>query len=143
MIKKEIKLKLKGSIPNNELTTLIFDKATYTSIKWINKKEFSFNDHMYDVVKIENINNNNIKVICIDDIKEKLLFIQLDKLTKTNEKSKQNKEFFLSKLLIKDYMPTNKLIVERFYKIINRFSLIKDFYNSFETEKPSPPPKFC
>jgi len=143
LIKKEIKLKLKGSIPNGELTTFVFDKTTFKSIKWLNKKEFSFNDHMYDVVKIENTNNDSIQVKCIDDKKEKLLFTQLEKLTKTSEKSKKNKELFLSKLLLKYFVPTKELTFERYYKIINCFILKIVLYNSFVIEKPSPPPKFC
>lgn len=143
LIKREIKQKIKKNIPANELTVLLFDKSTFNSLKWMDKKEFSYNDNMYDVIKIETLKNDSIRILCIDDKKEKTLFTHLDKLTKTSEKNKQNKEVLLSTLHIKDYIPTKTMTFENFVQKPIRFITKKDHYKSYITEIPSPPPECC
>lgn len=143
IIKNEIEQKIKNDIPSSELTELIFDKTTYNSLKRTDENEFSYNDHMYDIVRIKTDKNNNIHLFCIDDKKESLLMSQLYEQTKTNEKNQQNSEELFFKLFSKDYLKVNPLTLESSYIIINRFAIKKDIYKSFIPDKPSPPPKFC
>jgi hypothetical protein len=143
LIKLEIKQKIKNNLPPNELIEIVFTKADYNSLTWKEKNEFSYHNHMYDIVKSETDKNNNIHLFCIDDKKEKSLFTQLDKLTSTSEKSKQNKEFFLTKTLFKDYLPQKVLTFEQFYKTVFHSVLQNEIYFSFIPDKPSPPPKIC
>jgi hypothetical protein len=143
LIKHEIKQKIKNNVPSNELIEIVLNKADYNSLNWKEKNEFSYHDHMYDVVKSETDKDNNIHLFCIDDVKEKSLFTQLDKLTNTSEKSKQNKEFFLTKTFVKDYLPQKALAFEQFYKTVFLSVLQNEIYYSFIPDKPSPPPKTC
>lgn len=143
IIKKEIKAKIKANLSKDELTEMVFDKATFKSLKWIDEKEFSINNQMYDVVKIANLHNDSVFIQCIEDKKESLLFAQLDNLTKTDPKSKQNKEFFLSKLLIKGFVPIKKWTFECYFKTIHCYKTKTILYNSYILDKPCPPPKYC
>ena len=143
IIKHEIKQKLESGILSCELTELIFDKTDLNSIKQTDANEFSYKDHMYDIVKIKTDKNNNIHLLCIDDNKENLLISQLNEQTETNKKNHQNTEELFFKLFSKDYLKVKTLTFNSFFEIINCFTIKNDAYTSFIPDKPSPPPKFC
>ncbi len=143
IIRNEIKQKLKGNIQDKELIVLVFDKTSYNTLKWLKKNEFYYQDHLYDVINIEITEGGSIRIKCIDDKKENQLFKQLDKLTKSSSKNKQNKEILLAKMFVKDYVPTKTVELSNFYKKIIRFTGENKKYKSYIPDKQSPPPKYC
>lgn len=76
-IHTDIKQQIKQSIPESDLHIVRF--ASNDSPKWLkDQKEFKYNGHLYDVVKVKKDKNGNAIYYCIDDVKEELLFAHLD-----------------------------------------------------------------
>jgi hypothetical protein len=142
IIKNEIKQKLSSNIPINEITELILDKTTFNSLKWVDENEISYNDHLFDVIKIEIAKNNTIHISCIDDKKESSLIAELYKQIQLNEKTTKDQDITLTELFVTEYLPTKVLTFKIYYNIINYYTGKKDTYKSFIPDMPSPPPKF-
>lgn len=100
LCKKEMKSAIKAGLSDSEKEHLKFSKADYESLDWQNHKEFSLNDHMYDVISTENIGDDSVLVTCINDIKEKELFAGLaDKIDQNSDLTNTGKP--ISKVMLK------------------------------------------
>jgi hypothetical protein len=115
-VKKEIKRKIKRSVPENELFLV---KVTENDIdshrdgfKFVEEeKEFVYKNKMYDVVERKTI-NDTIYLKCINDIQEEELFASLDqqiKQTLENSIPVKQKSLHLVQNIIKDGVITNKI----------------------------------
>ncbi|MCX6183381.1 MAG: hypothetical protein NT150_15830 [Bacteroidetes bacterium] len=82
MIKKEIKNKIKNSLPANELTIVRCTPNNEHELKWEDDKEFIYKENRFDVVKKTRNKDGSITYYCINDTQEKQLFANLHKLVK-------------------------------------------------------------
>lgn len=145
-IKKEVKKRIKKSIPNDELIKFTFALSETNKIQWVKKgKEFIFEKLMYDVVEAK-IVADSINYLCIADFKETQLYAQLDSYVNNFLTTHPNKNKKAAQLI-------KKISLEYFVKK-NGFSTLyitsKKWMNYFlscttyvvfqRTE--SPPPKF-
>ena len=117
-VKKQIKRRIKRSVPENELFLI---KVTENDIdnhkngfKFIEEeKEFVYNGKMYDVVYRENI-NDTIYFKCINDVQEEKLFVSLDQQIKQTFESSQplkQKTLHLLQNIIKDAVTSAKTLI--------------------------------
>jgi hypothetical protein len=109
-IKKEIKRKIKRSVPQSELTVFTFSKGESEDLIWIENHEFRLDGKMYDVVRKET-KNNSITYHCINDTQEEVLFTNLDRHTKQftdiqNSGDQHSKE--LITIMSKDYFQSHE-----------------------------------
>ena len=78
-IRKEIKRQIKEGVPEGELHQFILSKNQYANLDWVRPGlEFRFGKEMFDIVRTENM-EGEIKLHCVNDFDEALLFIQLDR----------------------------------------------------------------
>jgi len=141
IIKNEMALKIKHLNPAAEITELIFDNTSISKLKWLDKKEFIYDEKMYDVVKIR-YNNDKIHIFCLEDVKEKMLFAQLKKMKTSAENKKENNESSLFKLFIKDYLSEKNTSVIKLFSKSYIFIDKINHYTSCFPENLSPPPEF-
>jgi len=86
LIKREIKLKLKKELPIEELTAITLQKE---QIEWEEENEFRYAETMWDVVKQQQNSDGSTTYYCINDSKENMLFINLNKMVK-KQSDKEN-----------------------------------------------------
>jgi hypothetical protein len=91
VIKKEIKSKIKGGVPENELIVFTFNEMELAALKWKHEREFSLGSMMYDIVKRKTDENGNHVLYCVSDEQESTLFVQLNALL--GKKMSQNMPF--------------------------------------------------
>jgi hypothetical protein len=112
--KEFVHQKLSDITDETRTITFVFSKKEFD----INEREFSKNGHYYDVIKVENINADSIKVVCFDDEYETALVAQYH--DSIFEKTPQSDDFKHHSLLI-------------FSKIIKEFL----FEKKYEISTPS------
>ena len=64
--------KLNDLADKSSTITFVFSKKEFD----VNEHEFSKNGQYYDVIKVENINSDSVKVLCFDDKQETALVAQ-------------------------------------------------------------------
>lgn len=97
VIRKDIKRAIKEGVPEDELVDFRFhiEEDSFINLEWTKpKKEFRFNQQMYDVVETRQ-NKDTIYYKCIHDVKESGLFQQIDKMAN----NRTNKETSVVKFL--------------------------------------------
>jgi hypothetical protein len=125
---------------------LIFNKEDIQkgkiSFKWIHTREFKYNGDMYDIVKMEETNEQLI-VHCINDTKEKKLEKDFEREFENNTSNKRQKS--------ENNNPFKTLITEAVSESVSKLSegkKLKYGFNYFESYKPNymeilfPPPKY-
>lgn len=97
-VRKEIKKKIKASVPEDELHIVIVNESS-DELEWVREgKEFIYKGKMYDIVRSE-YKDGMIIYSCIDDVQESRLFQRLDELVRKNmdnddtEEPEQNDDF--------------------------------------------------
>ncbi|MCC6548488.1 MAG: hypothetical protein IT279_00315 [Ignavibacteriaceae bacterium] len=92
-IKKEIKMKLKGEFPKDQLKLITIDsrKGEDKLLRWIEPHEFMLNGRMYDIIKTDTMPGGVLHYLCIDDEDETLLFANMDELIKQEFQRDRNK----------------------------------------------------
>lgn len=88
-IKKEIKARIKKSVPVEELTILILNEHNANDFKWIHEKEFRYHGTMYDIVSKDDTVNGMMVLHCITDVQETELFKNLGKYVTNTMNSNQ------------------------------------------------------
>lgn len=76
-IRKDMKHQIKAGIPESKLRTFSFTYQELKQLVWLEKDEFEFQGHMYDMV-FRSYTKNGVVVKCIDDVQEAQLFKKLD-----------------------------------------------------------------
>lgn len=101
-IRHAIKHRLKENLPISQLTLITITAGNYKQIRWIEKnKEFWYDGNMYDIVKIKK-GNNATCYYCINDIREKKLMVNLDKLVR--EQTSGSRSTAIQKKPVIDYL---------------------------------------
>jgi len=138
---------LRAEMPSEEerIELLIFNKEDIENNKidfrWIHSSEFKYNCDMYDIVKKEETHKELI-VYCINDTKEKRLEEDFEKKVQKNSLEDKQKPVtnFLKFISISEPVQfeksTNSLVKESSFG----FWLI-EFYQSFNLDIPTPPPR--
>lgn len=92
-IKKEIKMKLKGEFPKDQLKLIVIDtrKGEDKLLKWIEPHEFMLQGRMYDIIKTDSLPGGVLQYLCIDDEDETRLFANMDELIKREFQGNKNK----------------------------------------------------
>lgn len=147
-VRKSIKQQIKNGVPEDKLHYFSFTKKEFLQLNWIRPdKEFRLKKEMFDIVRSE-FNGDSIRLQCVNDKQETLLFARLDELIQ--KKMDQNTEHSDSpirkglKFLKQIYMPGD------FYHYIHSNSLFltihftqnKIIYTSPFLEFSPPPPDF-
>jgi hypothetical protein len=89
-IRKEIKHLIKLGVPDNQLVHISISTKNKSQLEWKHSKEFRYKGNMYDVVKIEIVNDSTTLYQCVSDQQETILFANLDEQVKKNMDSKNN-----------------------------------------------------
>jgi hypothetical protein len=89
-VRKEVKSKLKCTVPPNELTVIQLKNSELHVLTWVRvHKEFIYKGKMYDVVS-KSIHANSVRYVCITDTQEEALFKHLDDLVNMSSHAKKN-----------------------------------------------------
>lgn len=145
-VRKEIKSRIKLSLPLEELTAIHIEKNKIENILWVKKnKEFYYNKILYDIVKTDETNTSTT-FYCISDEKEQALFTNLDEHINLYISSTDNKNNSTSKKLkehvVKIYFIHSFVFCFNESAILHKFAALKMNFTSESPEINSPPPKF-
>jgi hypothetical protein len=81
-VRKDMKLKLKESVPQSELILVTFHTASLEGglypIQWVDQNEFRYNGGMYDIVR-SHTSEDTTYFQCVNDVQEEVLFSDLNK----------------------------------------------------------------
>lgn len=138
IIKEEVEREMLKHIPDSSLEVIIAEDLG-SKIEWEEKgKEFSWNDKLYDVARIE-IKNGKTYLYCLNDKKEKEILNDLVKAVNKNHDSKKErnnvKPVLIDMIVISSVEP-----VKTFSDSSPYGSLSVSPVSSFKEIK-SPPPK--
>jgi hypothetical protein len=146
-VRKEIKKKIKRSIPGSELHVLQFAisdlEAGTSQIHWIHTGEFRYKGKMYDIVR-RSVQHGYLILHCINDTDEERLFAGIDALV--NDLScKDPKASHKSRIVI--HLLTQVMFQEipTFKFSTDRMTMLEFGYTKWTmdiyADVPSPPPK--
>ncbi len=145
-IRKEIKHLIKNGVPQNELIAIEFNSSNKLDFDWKHSREFSYKGSMYDIVRTDTINQNTFLFYCVNDIQEKQLFANLDKMVSScfSEQSKQkDKHIDFSQLLTLKYLaPDIGLLFSKNNSLFFRANYLNHQYQSPFILSSEPPPQF-
>lgn len=148
-VKKEVKRKIKNSVPVNELHLLKISKQTEAEanpeiFQRIHEGEFRYYGQMYDIV-YKMVSVDTTYYHCIHDKEEQKLFAELDKAINMyiaqNPEQQQKQKNFLQKL-VKEYIIANRPnfnspFIEGFTFNVDQSGILpKNYFYKI----PSPPP---
>lgn len=86
-IRKEIKYRIKQSVPREELVIIRYSDENADDFQWIHPKEFRYKNNMYDVVSFELSPDGATLYQCITDFQESKLFANLNQWVKDHMNS--------------------------------------------------------
>ena len=100
-LKKEIKGLLKRGVPKDELVVFSFNEMEISQLVWLKKNEFRLGDDLFDVVRRKEMSNGQIRMECISDEQEEVLFSSLQQSISNNlnDESDSNSVLTLFKIL--------------------------------------------
>jgi hypothetical protein len=75
-IRKEIKMRIKQSVPQEELVLFAFTAEEAASLHWIKSYEFRYKGGMYDIVWTHT-SGDSVYYQCVNDVQEEELFRSL------------------------------------------------------------------
>ena len=144
--RKAMKIKIKQSIPDSQLTLIKINKNENDLLNWLKEnKEFKYKENIYDVVRKNTDNNGNTYYYCINDKQEEKLFADLDTHIKNHiaTNSPQNKgSKDIVKNIIKDYFSTNNSLNFHQFTIHNlQFTIYNPLYTPYQSKVSTPPPE--
>lgn len=75
-IRKEIKLRIKQSVPEEELILIALTQEEAASLQWLKSYEFRYRGGMYDIVR-SHTSGDSVYYMCVNDVQEEQLFVNL------------------------------------------------------------------
>lgn len=146
-IKEAVALRLKKSVPKEQLSKVVITKSNESQIDWERAgKEFSYIGKMYDVVYTEHQNGTTI-YYCLSDKEETTVLSKLDDLVKKqiadNGKSDKTDKTVFKIFFSLNYYPTAseiKYSIER--NSSKKETVYLMYYSSGFFTQLSPPPKY-
>ena len=147
IIREEMTEKVASTLSNSELVQLKFSKENLEKIEWERaEKEFWFQGKMYDIVRSETKNGEQI-FYCLSDEKETEIEAQIEKLGDdfTNNSPSRSTNFQLLNLLFQQFILPQKFNFSTIFLqdfSVENFQKIKIFYLPISLDILIPPPKF-
>ncbi|MCX6234249.1 MAG: hypothetical protein NT175_05925 [Bacteroidetes bacterium] len=140
-VRKEIRKEIRSRISKEDLTRICIPVNNKTAIRWIKEnKEFVYNQDLYDIVSIE-VKNDAIVYYCINDIKEKQLIRDFEKLSKNKVNAPRSKtQLNLNFLLVFFFQSSENSLYDVPKEF--RFPDLFHFYTSAIKDILSPPPEY-
>ncbi|MDC8001151.1 hypothetical protein POV26_08885 [Aequorivita todarodis] len=142
-IRREIIHQIKQGISEKELTSITVSSENENELLWKDREEFSYRGTMYDVVRMEILNENTKVYHCISDDQETNLIAKYNKELQKKQKNKNNRTNatktvkFLQK--ISPFPQKEDLAFSN--KVIRPNYVYHENYASLSLEISSPPPK--
>lgn len=143
-MRKEIKMKIKRGVPENELTLFYYSEDNRHEFDWKHSREFNHSGVMYDIVREENPEPGVRLFYCVTDHQETLLFGNLKILVAHQERNHPATKkantllgMFLSGLFFSNGDPCNNYL--SFTEL--PWAEISEDYNQPPNRILSPPPK--
>lgn len=145
-IKKQLKTFIKEGVPKSQLKVFEFSQKEYSKLNFTKKKEFKIGERFYDIVWKEKLKSGKLRLQCVDDRQETVLFKNLaflvdDNLSKnTNSPLKMVFSIIIKPMLINE---RTQLHTEACFpkKIEHQFIYI-EFISSNYPQLITPPPNF-
>lgn len=143
-IRKEVKTRLKKSVPDEKLIHFIFTEEESKKLVWMKKNEFRFKGKMYDVVHSKSIKANRVEYACVSDVQETKLFAKLDYFVRRDVKEHQRlpikslKVLYQQPLEIPDF-PTWRAALFLAEQKETFFSITENIHHGFAQEILRPP----
>jgi len=104
LTRQEIKMRIKQGIPEDEIHKIAF--GANEKINWVKEgKEFRLNNEMFDIVRQEVVNGQEI-FYCINDKEEEKLFANLDELVKRQMEDENSSAGNATRLLLQIFSQT-------------------------------------
>ncbi len=141
-LRKEMIAQIKEGISESELTQIAVTPEQANKLIWKDKKEFSYQGSMYDVVKVE-VRDECTVYHCISDVQETKLIAKYNKELQRKRKDKNNRNIPVK--TVKFLQQVNPLPQKMEVAYLESNS--KTYFNYAENYSPlsidilSPPPK--
>ncbi len=90
-IRADIKDQIKAGVPREDLHEFVMSQKGYKILEWVRPElEFRVGEEMFDIVDFEQF-NDSIRLLCVNDTEEALLFVHLKELIqkKINQESNE------------------------------------------------------
>ena len=144
-IRREIKNKLKGAIPNSELQVFSYPAGSKDAIKYGGMHEFEIEGEMYDVVRKET-KGTSLILYCFHDKKESKLFDRLDTRVKDGMNTADHPFRHVINIFGKTFHSLEPLMdLLKFHGTSDLNSLLFGYSNAYNflfARKFVPPPQF-
>lgn len=145
-IKRNVEKQINSNIHKEQLTLIKINKNRSSQIKWINKKEFKYNEQMYDVVKTEYKNDTTYLWCWKDDeetsVNQKLAHISFFAFSGIPVSDNTLHQLLLNFLNAFFYVEKNFSSIQVFtIKSIKYLSANSAFWCLFKSSPPVPPPE--
>lgn len=110
-IRQEIKNKIKGGVPEDDLHLFVLSRYEYGALNWVREDiEFRYGNEMFDVVRSQ-FKSDSVYLYCINDKEETVLFARLDSMIFENlnakSKNKSHPLHYAIKLFKTSFIFTN------------------------------------
>lgn len=141
-LRKEIRAQIKEGIPETDLIQITISPKEANKLIWKDKEEFSYNDKMYDVVKME-VQNGSTVYYCISDAQETKLIAKYNKELKRKRKEKNNRNSPVKTVKFLQHVdPLPQKAEIAFVEINSETNFIyAEHYSPLSLDILSPPPK--
>ena len=142
-IRREIVHQIKQGISEKDLTSIAISSENENQLIWKDHEEFSFNGMMYDIVRVEILNENTKIYHCLSDSQETNLIAKYNKDLHKKRKDKNNRTNSVKtvKFIQKINPLPQKEDLAFSNKLIRPNYVYHDNYASLSLEILSPPPK--
>ena len=139
-IKSQMQERVLSEYNGPNITILNFSFADYESkLRWLDTNEFELEGKMYDVIRIEE-SNNEFTIYCLNDVKEEKLISNYNNLNNINGNHKSFVTVHHQSLVL--YAVKNESAFVEKIKSINPQSCISGSnYNSVSLDITTPPPR--
>ena len=139
--RKEIKRRIKNSVPQNELTIIRIGDHNRHEMQWVEDgREFMFNNSLFDVVRVET-QGDELVYHCINDTQEKELFAELEEHVSKQMDANGIDNEHAEKSMVKDYFIEEILTPAYDNSVTIHFLITSEAPVSSFTKNPVPPPK--
>jgi len=142
-IRREIIHQIKKGISEKDLTSLTVSSENENQLIWKDREEFSYKGTMYDIVRVEILNENTKVYHCISDSQETNLIAKYNKELQKKRKDKNNRNNSVKtvKFLQKINPLPQKDDVALSKKSTHTNFVYQDNYSPLSLEISSPPPQ--
>lgn len=140
-VRKEIKQRIREGISEDDLVSITVTPQNRDQLQWKKKDEFYYKGELYDIVRVEIIDESTVVYHSLADSREHQLIAQFNAKWKKNQKQPSNSSFKIFNVLLNlPPSPYRQEMVssEKDPKTIFNYN---NLYFSISLDINSPPPK--